>query len=373
MSARDLIVELFPVVLAIYAIDCLARVRPFSILLVSQRGKRYRYGRAGLRLAGVLPGARTFRVSGAPILVAPEAAYVPLQQGLRTSERFRREAYIRLDYAEIPSVDVDDTAVAVGQYSVPYASGSEAAATASLIRRLGELPRDQRAAVVERERGRAFSRDRAGRVLQAFELRCRALRELGWMFFGVAFVATPLAGYLWPWTLAPLVALNTAIFFATIVALVAARRGIRRAGLLPRDGTLASTLMAPPIAVRAAVNLGKDIFSGYDALAVGALLLPKEQLARLARVELHGVEVAISQREDADWMKFWSDRQSRILKLLHEAGVLEEARRAPEKQDPAAEAFCPECESEFVAGVADCPDCGWPLLRHQRSAGRGAG
>lgn len=191
----------------------------------------------------------------------------------------------------------------------------------------------------------------------------RWLRPASLAFFFLVFAAMPAVLYLVPppspW-LAPLLAV-TGVVYGTVLGLatLAARAGaaLRRRGISPPSGFLVSMIFSPPAAARAASSLARDLFQDFDPLAVAAVLLPRDELLRRVRAELHGAACA-----PEDLQGFWIARSAALRGMLDVLKIPREALAPPPKRDPEAESWCPVCDVEYRAGFAVCDDCSLPLV-----------
>jgi len=179
----------------------------------------------------------------------------------------------------------------------------------------------------------------------------------------VLFAGLPAVLYLGlpPELLKPQLYLALSLFVVTVAALVWAGSHLRGQGVLRRKPPLSSVLFTPPAAARAAAHLGRDLFHDFDAVAVAAVLLPRDQLTSWLRGELHAAAWAQTQG-DAGWSAAWAVRRGLLRRTLDRLGKSESEVLAPPGLDPEAVAWCPYCDTEYRESLASCRDCALPLV-----------
>jgi hypothetical protein len=114
-------------------------------------------------------------------------------------------------------------------------------------------------------------------------------------------------------------------------------------------------LLFPPAAAHAGAIVARELYVGFEPLALARLLLPPAELDRLVR--RLGAEATGGGAGEA-----WN-----VNALVREL-LQENAPRPapPPRRDAAAAAFCPSCLAEYRAGFSRCSDCDVPLQPYAR-------
>lgn len=125
--------------------------------------------------------------------------------------------------------------------------------------------------------------------------------------------------------------------------------------------------LCPPVAIRAADRLTRDVAPLFDPLTVAAELLPEEG-GGSAGVADFFAKMSADLRHPLVCDGVWDDFDRAAMEW--QCGlVLEEATRAfpgqrealservPERLEPVMRAYCPRCGSQYAAERETCPDC----------------
>lgn len=355
--------ELLPYFAAFFLLEGLTWVAAGHRLAVAQRGCRFGWRTAGLRLGGLLPGSREFSAHRLLVPLAPDAVFFPKAPDLAGARRFEPAGFVRLPLAEIERVEIEQRALTVnGRQSLTLPSAAHAWELAAGIERLrrAAAPREAIEPWVER----ALDVDRLRVRWAEAERRVRGVERFGRALFWTAFAVLPVAAYLVPagrW-LGLVVAACGLLWLALLALGWRAARRLEVGVVRPGRGAWAIAVLFPPAAPRLAGALLREVLHGFDAVAVAAALLPRADLLAAVRAELHGVDHAERQGDDG-WRYFWRRRRLALERLLATLGASRrEVLATAARRDPSAEAYCPLCEGEYRAGVDACEACGIELV-----------
>ena len=169
---------------------------------------------------------------------------------------------------------------------------------------------------------------------------------LSWLVTSNLFVVGPAFGQVVGWALA----LPIWLLVQLVLTVVIVRLCVRAARLLPRLAVearfeaLVPLALYPPATARFLESTFARAFHDVDPLAVAAVLVDRDELARMARARLveEGLDVH-SRRE--------------IEALLEREGVSLTAVLAPPSRQSDSGCFCPRCRTQYRAGVERCADC----------------
>jgi hypothetical protein len=118
--------------------------------------------------------------------------------------------------------------------------------------------------------------------------------------------------------------------------------------------------LSPFSAIRANDALLRDLFCAFHPLAVGHVLLSKEEYR--VQAEWHFRQALFRM----DWNLSSSDAPMlRVLQaFLMKIGVPpEELLNAPQRESENCQTYCPLCLAQFVLAEGECPDCGGMQLK----------
>jgi hypothetical protein len=360
----DVLRDLFPVLAILYLLEGVAWVGARNLLFVRWPwGWRVAEGR-GVRPAGFLPFDFAVSAPGPVVIATADALHVPDPEA-RSGNLYDPERWTRLGYDQA-SVEIEEGTVRLGgQHKIRFPSRAHAEELAELLAEIRPLSPEARGKRLAKHRARAFDLHAAGQRLDALRNRTEFLRILGWGLFVLMLLLLPAVLYLHPRPdrlLVPVLLGILMLYGAMLAATAHAGRTLKRENVLRRSPSLLPLVFSPVAATRAVANLARDLFPGFDPLLLSALLLKKGSFLARARAELHGAAFAASRGDDG-WKHYWEERRKAVLNLLGRYEIGEaEALAPPARQDPAAEAWCPVCSTEYRSGSGTCDDCGLPLV-----------
>jgi hypothetical protein len=358
--------ELLPFLAALYLVDCLTIVRRGNRLFASWFGLEPRVRKAGLALAGLLPLDQAYAVSRFGLMATGERLYLP-PAAATGAALYREGAWTALPYEEAGGLAVEGKAIRfAGGRRMGVATAAEARDVAALLRELLALPPGERESAAAAWSARALELGPAAARLAEFEAAASPAAALGLALFCTLFLALPPLVYLGfppPWLTGMLLAATAALWAGTAATAAWVARRMRRQGLAAGEGALMAICLSLPSAVRAPLHLGHDLLHGCDFLAAAAALLPRQELHRLLRTELHGAACAASGGDSAEWKRIWAQRRRQLAGLLRQLELDEDEILAPPpRRTPAAAGYCPFCDSELPLGPSLCAECRTPLL-----------
>ncbi|MES1244144.1 MAG: hypothetical protein ABUT39_21245 [Acidobacteriota bacterium] len=367
----DVFRELFPVLAILYLLEGVAWVGARNLLFVRWPwGWRVAEGR-GFRPAGFLPFDFAVSAAGPVVLATADALLLPEPEA-RGGSLYDPERWVRVGYDQA-SVEIEEGTVRLGDpqrpHKIRFPSRPHAEEFTELLAEIRRLAPEARGRRLAKHRARAFDFSLAEKRLDALRERTELVRILGWGLFVFLLLLLPAVLYLHPrpdLLLLPQLLGILLLYGAVLAAMAHAGRGLHRDGALRRRPSILPVVFSPVAATRAVAVLARDLFPGFDPLLLAALLLRKETFLERARAELHGAGFAAA-RGDEGWKRHWAERRKAVLRLLDRFEISEaDALAPPVRQDPAAEAWCPVCGTEYRAkdesASGACDDCGVPLL-----------
>jgi hypothetical protein len=341
----DLLSEILPALIALYLVDSAMLVRARQVLFVSGWDGRFEARGPGLRLPGLLPVAEVVLGVRLPLRATADGVLVPAGRG--------RERLV--PFGSMRPVSADGGVVRLGPGTeLPVSPHGLVPEVARIIESLRTTRRERRGARLRRElrrrvdrRALASARARQARLLPT-------LRLLSGLTFVAIFVVLPasLVPEL-PRRPHPLAALGAAVLLYA-ATLAASARLLTECGFRGRRllGALLPLLLFPPAAAHAPSIVVRDLYLGFEPLALARQLLPALERERLERPGVRARPVV----DDAAW-----NVDTLVLELLRRSGQAETPRTRPARRDAGASAFCPSCGAEYRAGFDRCSDCDEPL------------
>lgn len=350
---QALLGELFPWIVALFALDGLAQLGRGHLLLAGGPGRLRLLG-AGVRLVGLSPLDEAIAAHDLPFLFGDRRAYL-------FDPRRRTEP------ALVAAEDLD--AVAVPALRPLEREGRKVRAAGRLVL-VGPTP-----AWTERLRRdlEAFASGEepspgAGGLEAARRLRGRqrpftgALRAAAALLFAGTFVAWPVAAYAPGGAGIPAGALlgGLGILVLGIASLAGAMFAACGEGTARSVAGALHLALYPVAALRPLAHASRSLYRAFDAPTIAAALLPREDFAAFAARELRRAQLSRA-ATPPDLAPAWAERARAIGRLLVALGTTEEEALRPPRPLGDAAAWCPLCSSQYRPGHARCGECGVAL------------
>ncbi len=355
---HELLVDLFPWVVALYVAEGLAQPGRGHLLLVAGPWGRFGLRRAGVHLLGLSPFTEAIAAHDLPFLRGGGSLFL--------FDPRRRSEPALVAGEDLREVSIDAAGPAAREARKVRVGGEVAvlAPTAPWAERI----RVDLAAALAAPGGAARDPGR----LDVAAVRALRARQRGWVaaLGAIAGLASALALVAWPAAAyaperfplpagALLAALGTLALAAagTTWAMLAACGEDRRIA-----AAAALHVAAYPIAaLRPLLHASRSLYRRFDALAIAAALLPREELRVLAGRELWRARLSRA-ATPAALAPFWDERARDVRSVLGQAGLTEAEALAPQPPAGAVVSWCPLCGAQYRAGFERCKDCCVALL-----------
>ncbi len=347
--------ELYAVFLALYLFECLAwvprRAVGFLALLGRPRARIAFRPNAGWSSSVVVgrpwpPLTPPWFAEPLPVAVDP--------RGLTLTE----DAGRLLAWEALGPVVARDAFVQSGEaWSCKLASRQAALALADGLERIRTATAKKRKGEVERFLDGRFDVAAATARRAAFDRGVRALRVLSnalWLaLFGGMGVAVATQNMLYLLATAALTIVlwpvNAIVFSRTLRKQTWLAKGYR-----PELSKRVVTMLSPLSAVRAVDVMARELWAGFDPLAVAAVLLSPRELRSFARPLLVSVEP-----REGDPLAWWrAEVRLRMARVLAGRSIEVDALLAPPARDGAhVTQYCPACLAQYEAGAGNDGQC----------------
>jgi hypothetical protein len=274
------------------------------------------------------------------------------------------EAFHRLLYEELAAPEIEHHTVRLNrQRAIRLPSAAHAEELATLIAELRPLGVKKRRVWLDRRRD---TTDLSALRRQEARLRKlgQPLRLLCWLLFVVTFGVLPAVTFLSDGLrlLGAVLLFLAGGYLLLLIEVVLFVRRVGREQIARTRGILLPVLLSPPAALRAPLNLTRDLCHRFDDLTLAAACLPDPEFLRRAHSELQAADLALAHEAGSDWRWLWQRRRDQLVALLAELGLSEaKAMAPPSRQDPAARVYCPLCYGEYRQAER-CDGCDVPLL-----------
>lgn len=362
---------LFPFIVLLYLIDCIAYVGHQHLLFSSHFGRRFKLKGPGLHPVGLLPISEVFFSHNLPVFLTSTGVYRLPNQYLSDNARYKAQNLHFIAYEDIVKIETDGKAMKVnGKAIIKFPSSVGARQMTEVIRELTHLEPSGR-----HEKIRTFLDETTH--LQEI----RASRENRWPLtyvkilssvlfvniFGILplILYTRLSAYV---NLSLIVFASVFVYVLILLMVYVVRRKVIGTATGQTILMIIPEILLPVTAMHILKNLTKEMHMGFDYIAIAAALLPSDTFKRLMREDLLRITYAKEETQNAGLRESWSLRESTLYGLLAQTGIeLKELFATPKRQDSSAVSYCPLCLNEYRFGVDKCIDCGIYLRQFRES------
>ena len=361
-----LVEDVLPWLVAFFLLDAVVQLRRGQVVFARTGLERYRLLGPGLHLAGALPFGAA--------LIAYELPFLPTREGLWVFDPDARhappvilaDAVSFIPWASLGTVQGEGMAVKGGSRVLFRARSPRAArALSAELAALASETEGAREAGIKRWLEARCDVEAAHAQWKRVRRPAFVAAAFGTVESLVLFGAVPALAFLPGADVLGWERMAVLLGLSHLGALCGAAWALARSGASAADVTsaLSTLLFFPPYAARAGLHALRDALSGFEPLAVGAVVLPRADFLRLARRELVRTEESLEATRRLGLAPFWDARREALKRLLVAAGTSEREVLAPPHAHEAA-AWCPLCATEYRAGFARCSDCGVALALH---------
>jgi hypothetical protein len=230
---------------------------------------------------------------------------------------------------------------------------------AQLIREVVKASTSKRERIVRTWVQKQFAVDDAAVRLKEGKKIIEPVQELNLILFLFLFVFTPALTFLFD-------LMSLIIPVAVVMVIVAVVTGIMfyraHKQLFPSEGSerfenLIKMILCPPVSIRAADVLSRNLLADYSPVVLAKLLAAsgEQQFVRAFVLDLrHPLKHEISDETAEKTMHWAVEEQLNICLAQH---LKPEDLEAPAVREKDSISYCPRCRCQYVVSETDCPDC----------------
>jgi hypothetical protein len=353
------------ILILVYLSDCLIWVKRESVTFVSRWGGRWRLavppswlGNSNggiLFLNPVPPAGRIFQSHLLPISISPSGICAYNLQTLPSEARSPTQTGQFLPFNKINTAATEGVYLVVNNEKfAKCATPRQAKMLAQLIRELVKASTTKRERIVRTWMQRQFAVDDAAARLEEGKRLIEPVQELSLILFLFLFVFTPAMMSLFDLMSLIIPAAVVMVILAVLTGIMFYRAHKR---LYPGEGSerfenVVKMILCPPVSIRAADVLSRNLLSDYSPVVLASLLAAsgEQQFVRAFVLDLrHPLRHEISDKNAEKTMRWAVDEQLNILKP--------EDLAAPAVREKDSISYCPRCRCQYVVSETDCPDC----------------
>jgi hypothetical protein len=362
----------------LYLAECLMWVKKQSVVFVSNSGRRWRVATpiawlgnangAMLILNPLPPPGRVFLSHLLPLSISPSGVCAFNSQTLPSGARPATQTGEFIPFSAIEKTGSDGPYMVLnGQKFARCATPKQAKALASMIEAVRTAKVSKRESLVRSWLTKQFDARAATRLWREADESIGLIRWTCSIFFVFMFVGIPVLVMFFglEQLIIPLAVGILALAVQIAVLFFSAHRKLFQTESNERFESLVKMIVCPPVSLRAADVLTRNLLAEYSPIVVANVLAGpaggRNQFAREFVLDLqHPLKHEITDEQAAEtisWMnaaqlKACLEHIQRDCKLTAES-LLQAAEREGESA-----AYCPRCGVQFVTGAGDeCPDC----------------
>jgi hypothetical protein len=367
--------SLLLILVLLYLSECVIWVKRESVAFVSAWGGRWRLSmppswlgnaKGGLLLLNPLPPAgRVFLSHLSPVSISPSGICAFNVQTLPSEARSPYQSGEYLPFSKIKDAASD------GAYLIINKEKFTKCTTAKQARALGALAESLAKASGSKRQNMArawvagqFAADEAAAFLSESEKLIKPIKQMGVILFLFLFAFTPSLAF--TYGSAPLIIPVAVVMVALAVEIAImfhrAHKQLYPAESSERLESLVKMILCPPVSIRAADILTRNLLAEYSPIVLSSVLpgSGESQFVRGVILDLkHPLKHEVVDETAAQTITWTANEQLRVcLDEVKKGHYLKpEELLAPTQREENSIAYCPRCHCQFVVSDGECPDC----------------
>ena len=353
----------------VYQSDCLIWVKRESVAFVSTWGGRWRLrvppswlgnSNGGVMFLNPATPGRILLSHLLPVSISPAGICAYNLQTLQSEARSPTQTGQFLPFNKIKTAATEGVYLLVNDKKfAKCASPGQAKMLAQLVREIVKASTTKRTSIVRVWMQKQFAVENAAARLEEGKAVIEPVQELSLILFLFLFVFTP--------TLTTIFGLMPLIIpVAVVMVILAVLTGIMfyraHKRLFPAEGSeryenLIKMILCPPVSIRAADVLTRNLLADYSPVVLASLLAGsgEQQFVRAFVLDLrHPLRHEVSDEAAEKTMRWAVDEQLNICleRFLKPGDLL-----APSAREKDSVSYCPRCRCQYVVSESNCPDC----------------
>ena len=361
------------IIVLLYLAECLIWVKKQTVAFVSVFGRRWRVAApiswlgnangAMVILNPLPPPGRVFLSHLLPVSISPSGVCAFNSQTLPSGARPATQTGEFISFSAITKSRADGAYLVLnGQKFAKCATPKQAKALASVIAQVAAAKASKREALVKSWISEQFDAKKVKGVWAKAEEAIAPIASLCSLLFVFLFVVTPIlvTSFGLDRLIIPIAAVMVVLAWQIAVISFLAHRKLYPGETQERLESLIKMILCPPIALRAADVLTKNLLSDFSPVTVASVLSGpgEKQFVRAVVLDLqHPLKHEVTDAKAEETVNWMAAQQLRSCLTLLErvrrfAGVL-----GPTEREGDSVSYCPRCGVQFVVDERECPDC----------------
>lgn len=359
------------ILVLLYLSECLIWVKRESVVFVSAWGRRWRLARPspwlGNARGGILflnplpPAGRVFLTHLSPVSISPSGVCAFNLQTLPSEARSQYQSGEFLALGKIKEAGIDGAYLTINnQRFAKCATAKQARALAKLITTMAKTAGAKREGMARNWIAKQFAMTEAMLLLKQSQAWLKPIQSLSLILFLFLFVFTPALGAIYG--LMSLIVPVAVVMFALAIEIAIlfhrAHKKLYPAESSERLESLVKMILCPPVAIRAADILTKNLLADFSPIVLAGVLpgSGEQQFVRSVVLDLkHPLSHELADASAVETITWTANEQLNV--CLEQVKFKPEELRAPTQREEHSISYCPRCQCQFVVAAVECPDC----------------
>jgi hypothetical protein len=374
----DLIGEgqtLLLILVLLYLSECVIWLKRESVAFVSAWGGRWRLAvppswmgnaNGGILFLNPLPPAgRVFLSHLSPVSISPSGICAFNIQTLPSEARSPYQSGEFLPFSKVKDSGTDGAYLVLNSEKfTKCATPKQAHALAKLIGAMAKASSSKRDGMARTWVVKQFAVDDAAKLLKESESLIEPIQQMGVILFLFLFVFTPSLAFVFGLSslIIPVAAVMVALAVEIAIMFHRAHKKLYPADSSERLESLVKMILCPPVSIRAADILTRNLLAQYSPIVLASVLpgSGERQFVRSVILDLkHPLRHEVSEEAAQQTIKWTANEQLNVcLDQVKKGRYLKpEELLGPTQREENSISYCPRCRCQYVVSEVECPDC----------------
>jgi hypothetical protein len=363
------------ILVLLYLSECVIWVKRESVAFVSAWGSRWRLAvppswmgnaNGGLLFLNPLPPSGRVSVSHlSPVSISPSGICAFNLQTLPSEARSPYQSGEFVPFRTIRDSASDGVYLIINKEKfTKCATAGQARALAKLVGAIAKAQASKRENIARSWVVKQFAADEAAARLQESEKLIKPVQQMGVTLFLFLFVLTPGLAFTYGFTplIIPVAVVMVALAVEIGILFHRAHRKLFPAESSERLESLVKMIICPPVSIRAADILTRNLLAEYSPIVL-ASVLPGSGETQFVHSVILDLKHPLAHEvvdEAAEQTIAWTANEQLNVCLDHvKKGhyLKPEELLAPTQREENSISYCPRCRCQFVVSDDECPDC----------------
>ena len=360
------------ILVLLYLTECLMWVKKQSVAFVTTWGRGWRLATpkswlgnangAMLFLSPLPPPGQVCLSHVLPVSISPSGVCAFNPQVLPSGSRPATQTGEFVPFSEITKTSTDGAYLLLnGEKFVKCATSKQAKVIASVIASAAQAKGAKRESIIRTWIAKPFDAHEAEKLWRKSEEEIGTIQGFCTILFVFLFIATPILVTIFGLQRL-LIGCGAAMVALAVVIGVSffyAHRKFYPYETQERIENLVKMILCPPISMRAADILTRNLLAEYSPIVVASVLAGKRerQFARAFVLDLkHPLKHEVTDAKAVETLE-WATAEQLKACLAHLERTGEKSLLDPVEREGDSSAYCPRCGVQFVVCEGECSDC----------------